>query len=59
MNIKYWMLLAGMLVALGAQITGLEHGWHDAVTPMFIGGILGQFGVLVASVFVDPPERKE
>lgn len=52
---KHFAILAGFLVALGAQLGGLEHGWSDAMTPGFIGGLIGQVGTLIVAIFVGAP----
>jgi hypothetical protein len=56
---KHYVVLAAMLVAIGTQITGMEHGWLDAATPSFIGGLLIQIGTTVAAIYVGAPEKKE
>ena len=53
---KHYAILAAMLVALGTQLGGLEHGWHDAMTPAFIGGVLMQIGTMLAALFVGAPQ---
>lgn len=53
---KHWALLGAMLVAFGTQLSGLEHGWADALTPAFIGGMLISMGTTVAAVFVGAPK---
>lgn len=52
---KHFALLGAFLVALGAQLAGLEHGWRDAVTPGFVGGALGQLGLLVTAMYAERP----
>jgi hypothetical protein len=58
---KHWAVIGAQLIAVGAQLAGLAHGWHDALTPAFIGGLIGQLGVTVTAIFVgaprDPDER--
>lgn len=62
---KHWLVLAGMLVSLGAQLGGVEHGWTDVFTPGFIGGVIGMIGTTLAALFMDAPrdpdtrERRE
>lgn len=59
MQAKHWAVIAAMLVAIGTQVAGMQHGWHDALTPSFIGGLLIQIGTTVAAIFVGAPEKKE
>lgn len=54
MSTKHWMLLAGMVGAIGLQLTGLKT-WADAATPAFVGGLLGQVAVVVTSIFTRQP----
>lgn len=53
---KHWALMGAMLVAFGTQLSGLEHGWSDALTPGFIGGMLISMGTTIAAVFVGAPK---
>lgn len=46
-----------MLVAIGTQISGLEHGFRDALTPGFIGGLLVLIGTQLTSLFVGAPKQ--
>ncbi|HUR19851.1 MAG TPA: hypothetical protein VMZ90_03530 [Vicinamibacterales bacterium] len=55
---KHFVVLAAMLGAIGTQLGGLEHGWHDAMTPQFVGGLLASMGATVAALFVGAPEKK-
>lgn len=54
---KHYVVFAAMLVALGTQLGGLEHGWADAATPSFIGGLLMQIGTTIAALFVGAPQK--
>lgn len=56
---KHWAILAAMLVSIGTQLTGLEHGWNDASTPIFIGGLLVQLGTTFAAIFVGSPSESK
>lgn len=58
MQTKHWMIVAAMLVAIGTQFGGLEHGWRDATTPAFIGGLLMSMGTTIAALFVGAPKSK-
>jgi len=53
---KHIALLGVYLVFLGGQIASLTHGWHDALTPGFIGSALGQLGVFILTIYVGPPK---
>ncbi len=52
---KHYTLLSGFVMALGVQISGLEHGWHDALTPSFIGASIIQLAVLVGALGTNAP----
>lgn len=54
---KHYAVLAAMLISLGTQLSGLEHGWADATSPAFIGGLLMQIGTTIAALFVGAPEK--
>ena len=52
---KHYVVVAAFLVSLGPQLGGLAHGWHDALTPSFIGGLVAQVGAIIAAVIVGSP----
>jgi hypothetical protein len=52
---KHYVVIAAFLVSLGPQLGGLQHGWHDALTPTFIGGLVAQVGAIIAAVIVGSP----
>lgn len=54
---KHWIIVAALLVAIGTQIGGMEHGWHDAMAPGFVGGLLIQIGTTLAALFVGAPQK--
>ena len=54
---KHFAILAALLVAIGTQVGGMEHGWHDALTPAFIGGLCIQVGTTLAALFVGAPQK--
>lgn len=58
LEMKHFAILGGFLISLGTAIGGLEHGWHDAITPGFIGGMLGQVGTLILAIYVGAPGQK-
>lgn len=55
MEAKHIALVGAMCGAIGAQMLGLEHGWHDALTPQFIGTALVQLGITIGAVYIGPP----
>lgn len=56
---KHYIIIAGALIALGMQISGLEHGWRDAMTPGFIGGLVVQIGKDILNLLTDAPRDPE
>lgn len=52
---KHIAVFAALLISVGTQISGLEHGWHDAMTPQFVGGLVMGVGTTIAAVFVGSP----
>lgn len=52
---KHLAVIAAMLIAFGTQLGGLEHGWHDALTPQFVSGTLISIGTTLAALFVGAP----
>lgn len=53
---KHYLVLAALCSAVSVQLAGLEHGWKDAMTPAFIGGMLAQIATTVTALFVGPPK---
>lgn len=54
---KHWIVIGAMFVALGTQLGSLEHGWADATSPAFIGGLIIQVGTTIAALFVGAPTK--
>lgn len=54
---KHWAVIAAMLIAVGTQIGGMEHGWRDALSPGFVSGLLIQIGTTLAALFVGAPQK--
>lgn len=52
---KHYLLLSGFLGALAIQIGGLQHGWHDAVSPSFVAGLLLQISTMLAALYAGAP----
>ena len=59
METKHWAIVGAMFIAIGTQLAGLDHGWRDACTPAFIGGLMIQIGTTVAALFVGPPKGNQ
>lgn len=55
---KHWAVIAGQLIAIGTMISGLSHGWHDALTPTFISGLMIQIGTLIAALSTEAVDNK-
>lgn len=55
---KHWAVIAGQLIALGTMIGGLQHGWHDASSPMFISGLMIQIGTLIGALSTEAVDNK-
>ena len=53
------MIISALLIALGTQLSGLEHGISDALTPAFIGGLLIQIGTTVGALLVGSPVPRQ
>jgi hypothetical protein len=52
---KHWTLLAMILGGLGTALAGLTHGWIDATTPTFWGGLLVMASGAILAVFTAKP----
>lgn len=52
---KHYMLLSGFIGALAIQIGGLQHGWHDAVSPAFVAGLLLQISTMLGALYAGAP----
>ena len=55
MKPRHWAVVAALLVSMGSQVTGLKHGFADALTPGFVGGLLIQIGTTLAALLVGSP----
>lgn len=51
---KHYVLLAGFLTALAAQVAGLQD-WAAATKPVFIAGVIGQIAVVLGSLYAGAP----
>lgn len=54
---KHVAVLLGLMTAIGTQISGMQHGWHDAMTPQYVGGLLLQIATTLGALFVTPPAK--
>lgn len=52
---KHWMILAGCLTAIAAQLGG-AHGWSDVASPMSVGGIIGEIAIVITALNTDSPK---
>jgi len=50
----HWTILTAFLTGVGSQLAALP-SWHDAMTPLFLGGVLVQFGSLLVAIKSRPP----
>jgi hypothetical protein len=55
---KHTAVVAALLVTLGTQIGGLQHGWRDATSPQFIGGLLMSIATTLSALFMGSPTTK-
>ena len=51
--------ISGQIVAPGAIVGGLEHGWSDLWTPTAVSGILVLCGSLVAALCAEPIQGRK
>ena len=54
---KHWVVLAAFLTALATQFSSIEHGWIEAMTPRFVGGVLLQIATVLTALYVGPPRK--
>ena len=56
MNLKpsHRLIIAGQLMTFATLIGGLEHGWHDALTPMFVAAVIMQIATLISALAGEP-----
>lgn len=59
MQTKHYLILLTLIGAIGAQITGLDHGWRDAITPAFVGPTLVLVASNLAALFTDAPRAAD
>lgn len=51
---KHYALIAACLASIGAMV-GAFRDWHEALSPQFIGGMIGVVGAQVGAIFSDKP----
>lgn len=55
MEPKHYAIIGAMLIAIGTQLSGMVHGWHDAMTPTFVGGLIIQVGTTLTAMLLKEP----
>lgn len=55
---RHYTILSGFIMALGVQLSGLDHGWHDALTTSFVGATIMQFALLLGALGMKPGDSK-
>lgn len=56
MNGKHWLVVAGLLGAIGLQLSA-AHTWSDVLTPATMGAIAVQIAATLGALFSDPPAK--
>lgn len=51
MTTGHAVVIGGLIVAIGTQLSGTSHGWIDVMTPQFIGGLLVEIGTVIGAIF--------
>lgn len=57
LHTKHYALIGGLLIAIGLQLSGVQHGWRDVASPGFIGGLIVQIGTTLAAIFTGAPQK--
>lgn len=50
MQVAHWVAIGMFCTSLATQIGGLQHGWHDAVTPTFVSGLVMNIGSIAIAL---------
>ena len=50
----HWTILTAFLTGVGSQLSALPD-WHDAMTPLFLGGVIVQIGSLLMALKTRAP----
>jgi len=45
----HWTILTAFLTGVGSQLSALPD-WHDAMTPLFLGGVIVQIASLLVAL---------
>jgi len=46
----HWIAIGMFLTGLSAQLGGLQHGWRDALTPLWVSGVISQAGSIIVAL---------
>jgi hypothetical protein len=57
MQTKHILILAGWGASAGTMIASLPD-WHAAISPLFVGGLIGSLATQVLAIYSDKPEPK-
>lgn len=52
---KHWVVLAGLLGSMAAQLASVKNGWADTLTPGFVAGLCGQIATTITAIFIGKP----
>ena len=50
MLVAHWIAIGMFLTSLATQISGLQHGWRDAISPSFIAGVIMNIGSIAIAL---------
>ena len=53
---KHWLVIAGLLGAIGLQVSSAK-AWVDLLTPMCVGGLVMQIAATLGALFAEPPAK--
>lgn len=56
MSGKAWLLVAGVLSALGMQLGTTTHGWQEVLTPGFVAGVFINIATVIVARYQEPPD---
>jgi hypothetical protein len=59
MNGKHYAALVGLFGAMGMQLAGVHAGWHEVLTPLFVGGLLVQVSSTIGAMLTDSPAESK
>lgn len=55
MQTKHYLLIGAALTSLGTMVGSLP-SW-DAITPLFVGGLLGSLGSTITALYMQRPNE--